>query len=897
MTDSDEIKKEFEQTFYWLTHESEGPGYALLGWKPLLEKLPFEQHLKVCQLLMRFDVPYNFHGLKNALNSIELIFRDLIKATEYKFDIATWLELIEAIRDGFELLDNKHYQLYSKTDIHGIATKNPLYVVLLRLNGDQTDFSRFVALPLAVLLLNQVDFSKEQSRLYAIAVQIRKLIEARTVSVRGIDELSSASVTVGIFNVILSGHTPNAVSEASSKSRKFEYVDMLIRLNLLLAVKLIRQTKIYSGERKGGGGKQKGSGIIGRNNQVSILRNTNYTTVNSMESDEIGAFELESYVNNDFFNLEGEPSKLLDAQDFVLNTSIKLPLASVTRTTKRRPSRTENVASELDYAKRKVNAKYFGDATIRANQRFITNTSLLDEYTVEVFLSELNHFSNTDSFSNYDDRTKVHPIIAASVLATCFFKGSALEEVLQLKRLRSGSPVSKHFVINKSKNNHIKGYWIEEVPLVNMVKNNNSFNGTQSVSNQYRIPMSEWLARLILRTEEVLNQYKTDSFVMKKEFSESFKNFGFVWTITDFDETFKLFFKRIRAKYPGLEINLKKVEQYLLNAALHDYDAVYSAYFTGKSTMHSHSKLFYTRLKESDIQSKYMQFWEQRLIGLACSNIEFQTLNEWPDMASEEFVGSALVPRKDVVKKINKEFKTELETLPVLGLEALLKYHQVYSLYTLFFFSYATGYRGVHDILPNWRLMSDDLKWVVISDKDDLDSSHARMTYLNSMMRQQLSFYFKHLKTLLGKLPLLDFELYTKVLEAFRDWELHISYRKEGDRFVFDLEGLPVFFHIDFKKKSIEALSLNHFLTQLHKNQHIGLPVNGGRHLLRTQAISESIPSDLLDAFLGHFIYGFEPHSSYSALNLSALESCFEPMLVRHLSSMGFKPIKSRMKG
>lgn len=244
-----EFEKEFKQLFYWLSYESEGPGYALLGWKPLLQKMPFEQHLKVCQLLMRFDVPDDFHGLKDALNSIELFFLDLSKASKYKWDIATWLALIDGIRNCFELLDAKHYQLYSKTDIHGIATKNPLYVVLIKLNGDQTGFSQFVALPIAVLLLNQVDIYKEHSRLYSIAVVIRRLIESATVPITGVDELTSSSVTVGVFNIILS---------VDSSDIESKYVDMLVSLNLLLAVKLIRQTKISYGERKGGGGKQKG---------------------------------------------------------------------------------------------------------------------------------------------------------------------------------------------------------------------------------------------------------------------------------------------------------------------------------------------------------------------------------------------------------------------------------------------------------------------------------------------------------------------------------------------------------------------------------------------------------------------------------------------------------------
>lgn len=871
--------------------------YALTGWKPLFQTMPVDKHVTLCEFLNHFDTPDNFQGLKSVLNSAEFIAKDLAKAKGQDFEVLNESSFIDLMKLNFEELSVECYRRYSQSNGYGIHTKNPLYVILLILNGDRSDFSQYVAYPVAALLLKQADLVLNRSPIYTLTKQLRRLILDNPSHLNGFDELSTASIIESVFIILMAPRD----EMVGLGSKGHEYVSMLKDLQLESAVSLIRKTYVSSGGGgKGGGGKPKGAVIIGGNNQVSISRQPNLGGYSVIEGADVGEFRLEQYVNQDIFNLKGEALKLIEVQDHVLNISVTLPLENIVRATKRRLTRTENPSSELDVAKRKINAKYLADATIRANQRLLTNTSLLDEFTLEVLLIGINDWAQpkADISSYIDQRDKVHPTIASAVLATCLFRGMALEEVLSLKRLKGKTLTSKHYVLKESRSGlDTTGYWIEKVPLASMVNNNNSFNGTEKVATEYRLPMPKWLSQLILNAEKVREQYKQDSFVTSNEFKASFKKFGFVWTVSDFKLAFDRFFKRLRKANKGIEVNLKKVETYLLNASLHDYDATYSAYFTGNKTPHSQTKLFYTRLKEAEIQSKYVEFWEQRLIGLVGHNIDFQSLGEWLRIKTEEFVGSALVPRADVVKQINRAFFEQFKVNELSTSAELFKYHLQYSLYTLFFFSYATGYRGVHNILPNWRLISDDLKWVSISDKDDLDSSHARISYLSSMMRKQLANYFSHLKMVLGRLVAVDFDLYKLLIDAFRDWDQTLTYRKEGDRFVFDELTTPVFFNVNLEKRRVEPISLNYFLTQLHHKERVGLPANGGRHFLRTTALSESIPSDILDAFLGHFIYGHEPHSVYSGLNLSSLEYYFEPMMQRHLSHLGFKAVPSKLKG
>jgi hypothetical protein len=228
-------------------------------------------------------------------------------------------------------------------------------------------------------------------------------------------------------------------------------------------------------------------------------------------------------------------------------------------------------------------------------------------------------------------------------------------------------------------------------------------------------------------------------------------------------------------------------------------------------------------------------------------------------------------------------------------IDDIIQYHLIYTIYTMVFLSYATGYRGVHTLVPSWRLFSEDGKWLAISDKDNQDSTHTRLTFLSPIIREHLCRYRQHLDALLEKILLLDFDLYTVLLDTLRDWQLKLCYRSASERFVFDDSLQGAFFGIDVGKKQIKEISLNYFFDNLKKEQHIELPANGGRHLLRTTAIDANIPVDILDAFLGHFIYGKEPHSDYSVLAISEIEINMEPFLEQHLKSLSFKPLSSRL--
>lgn len=895
-----------EDVFHsWLTHDSWVGLSCRTGWKIFLNNFPKEHHQHAIQLLSIIDAPGTLLGLDQALNSISYIFSDLSKSSKYKDQINDrWLPLIADIRNVFEGGIDTEYSEYKQTYAKGILTKNPLYSCLLEFNGDQSNYSRYIAFPIIWLLLNLLNSTpQERKKHYPISKEIRrprsKPIQPK---IEGLNAFDGGSIILQAYKFFCDvdnedSEKPKTYNTQITKEKVSSYIASLGKFKLSNA-KFIIKNGVSNDEqqssRSHSSGKPFGSKIIGRDNQVSISLNSQNKVPTEMNSDELGNFSLESFINCSVL-MQKEPwNQNLDPQDFALNTVIKIPIEGINRSRRKIEQNANYRDAESDRAKRKVNAKYLADSVIRSNQRFLTNTSIMDDFTLEVLIKEITRWSEQSNPDIIQNRLEIHPVIASTVLASCLFTGSSLEDVVKKTNAKSLDNSSQGYFLNKNKD---AGFWILESPLAGMIKQNYSNNYTESVNYIYRLPIPKWLTTLITTSENIRKQYFEYSETENNELKsvKGVSQLGFLWTIEDYQKTYGDFFKKIRQKYPGIEINLSHVENYLLNSSLQSLDWVYSAYFTGKNTLFSHTQLYYSRLSEDEIHSKYAQFWEGKLLHVSYESIELQALLEFPKIKTNRFVGSAFVPKLSFLKALVVQLQQNLISAPIKSMQDVFNYHQTYTIYTMFFLSYATGYRGVHEILPSWRLISDDQKWLAISDKDDQDSTHTRITFLAQPIRKHLALYLDHINRLLSKVLLLDYALYELMVDQIRDAENKLEYRNKVDRFVNDKDVDVVFFHINVKKRSFEPLSLNYFFSQLHSEQNILIPANGGRHLIRTTALNRGIPCDLLDAFLGHSIYGNEPHSPYSSLNLSEIEHAFEPMITDLLNEINLKPIKSKL--
>jgi len=763
------------KAYDWILSPPLDNAYVLLGWKPIFETLEVERHLFWAQLFRRLDTPDNLHGLRSVLYAIEWMAQDLKKI--FKSDETTFQEIlngIEHLREHFSNQKDATYKIYDSNDFYGILTKHPMYSLLMSAKGDQTHFTQFALFPVSWLLVFLANPKIDSSRLYTINREFRRIASNLSLSVKGTDEFAGKSKIDDVLNEVLN----------TSKEPPSEYNQFFEDWGLKAALKIIRQISSDSHERfgRGHGGKVFGAKVIGRNNQVTAIQDKYKNIPTQSYSEDIGEFQLKSFVNNSIFQHKEPSLKAIEPLDHALTTMIEVPTSGLTRKKPRRNTKTAKPEAELDHVKRKVNAKFLGDTVIRENQHFLTSTSMLDDYTIEILIVELQHWYQSP-FELQNTKQGIHPTIAVAVLATCLFYGKPLEQTIRAVRKRALNNVDGYFISETKEGCH--GHWLLEPPLAGLVKNNTIFEHTEEVESSYRLPIPLWLTKMFLQAESVRQKYM-DLDLIDEEHEKTLKHLGFVWTVSEFLKTYEAFFSKIRKKYPGIELNFRLVEQYLQNASLVDYDVIFSAYFTNKRTIFSHTQLFYTRIEEKIIYSKFAEFWDARLFGISLNYAELSSLNEWPKLKESRYIGSALVPQKTVVKKIVTDLQTRLKQQKTSSLSDIIHYHQTYTLYTMVFLSYATGYRGVHDLLPSWRLISLDDKWLAISDKDDQDASHTRLCFLAPFIRKQLQNYQNHLDAILNKILLLDFGLYEQLINTFRDWKLKLDYRTSPERFSKD---------------------------------------------------------------------------------------------------------------
>jgi hypothetical protein len=905
-------ERRFQKAFGWMdATEYSADAHIDLSWAILFKSdgAPLKHPVFWVQLLNRIKPPnpplplknpYDaFRGLKDVLIAIEWLIEDLSKPPS-PFSSSPFPEELREdlknIKSFFRRQPLEAFESIESDDFYGFLKKNPSYTLLMLADGSETLFVRHLLYPVAWLTA-LVASPADSGKLYGINKQFRILLHEGDIDLQRLELDTSRSTLHQMLQLIFE---PKEEDQSSN-----ELVSLLNNKKLRTVLSLIKGWHSSWNDRpRLRRGKPHGVTVIGRSNQISLIKDRGKSIPQEVITEELGSIQLEGFGNKSLFKLKGPSLKAIELADFELTTMASLPAEHITREVSSDESQTGNPLLELDPPKRKLNARFIADSTIRSNQHLLTNLSIMDDYTLEVLLAEIDKWSE-ETLSEPLNRESPPPLIISTVLAAALIFGIPVKEVIYKRRRNSLESPHEGFFISEKADAVSKGFWLCSTPLAEYVSNIHTFADTEDVSQTYRLLMPLWLTEKIQSVEELKKRYM-EAGLLSSSHQKTVKQLGFVWTDSDFKIALKSFFKHLRKKHPWMEINQNLVESYLLNASLQRYDVVFSAYFTSKRTRYSHTQLFYTRLPEKLIQKRFTEFWNSKFVAMEHASQNLEKCECWPSTEegndqngvtqnkAERFIGSALVPKKEVVAKIVADFTNSLSSPPSNEFEEILSYHKDYTLYTMMFLSYATGYRGVHALLPSWRLISHDQKWLAISDKDDEDASHTRITYLSPLIRKQLQHYLAHLTNFINQILSKDAVLYSKLIDSLRDWKVNLRYRTSDKRFVFDNEGANCFFSVNAKMK-VSLLSLNAFFDHLYTHRKAELPANGGRHLLRTEALKNDIPSDVLNAFLGHFIYGKEPHSAFSALATYEIEHAMEDFLERHLSSLGFTPLKSQL--
>ncbi|MBN1141798.1 MAG: hypothetical protein JXB25_08410 [Deltaproteobacteria bacterium] len=185
--------------------------------------------------------------------------------------------------------------------------------------------------------------------------------------------------------------------------------------------------------------------------------------------------------------------------------------------------------------------------------------------------------------------------------------------------------------------------------------------------------------------------------------------------------------------------------------------------------------------------------------------------------------------------------------------EALIQYHNAYTLYTVLMIAYSTGYRAVNDpYIPSLR-RDETTGFCVIRDKDSADFYHCRLAWLPKVCLRQLHFFERHVQQLLGsRAPQQE--------------------QRAESLFFLSPEGRP----LPATRGLIEEQLRGHGFF---------LPPNAQRHFLKSELQERGCSVEAIELLLGHWNLGQEGWTETSALSpllfRDELESHLPPLLER----------------
>lgn len=199
--------------------------------------------------------------------------------------------------------------------------------------------------------------------------------------------------------------------------------------------------------------------------------------------------------------------------------------------------------------------------------------------------------------------------------------------------------------------------------------------------------------------------------------------------------------------------------------------------------------------------------------------------------------------------------------------------HNAMVLYTVMMSSIGCGFRAIREpILRPWEIDQTN-GFAVLQDKDSQDGYNARLIWVPEVMRRQLDHFAAHTATIKNLLHEVD---------ARRQKQM-----SKNDN--IQLSTFPVLFLLDNHGRVVDATVTALTLAFAGSGWH--LPLNSGRHYMKTQLRHETAEETLL-AFMGHWRRGTEPWLAGSALDPEAYRANLAPALTRILEEDGWEPLK-----
>jgi integrase len=287
-------------------------------------------------------------------------------------------------------------------------------------------------------------------------------------------------------------------------------------------------------------------------------------------------------------------------------------------------------------------------------------------------------------------------------------------------------------------------------------------------------------------------------------------------------------------------VTLAKIQLHLHTVLTHTgVDDVIAGYICGK-TPDQLPSMYYTQLSQDTIVSAYAEYVSK--LDLETSVVALTDQN----------IGSMLVPKSERIKGLFASMRQHIVDVDTGKQADLINHHNYTVLYTYLLLCLSTGHRPVKAPFQYLRDFDLNAGFVWISDKVVRTNHASRVIPLCDTALHQMRHYVEHLQNLRVKLRHYDGESATRIDHTLQSKEPLLFLLQDPEGNCLTPKKLQDWY--DF----ISAL-----------------PGNWHRHMLRSY-LTNKIPKDNLNAFMGHALIGIGPLSHTSGYSFTAIRSVSE---------------------
>lgn len=302
-----------------------------------------------------------------------------------------------------------------------------------------------------------------------------------------------------------------------------------------------------------------------------------------------------------------------------------------------------------------------------------------------------------------------------------------------------------------------------------------------------------------------------------------------------------------------------KLNRFMFNRLLQecDRDICAASMLAGEEHPLARVRLFYSVVPVKELQQKYIDATAE-LVGLLYATAGKQHSSVQPPAIDDgtRHVGSRLCPTLDTVKRAIAKLKRAIQISA--KSDDIIDHHNLYTLFTVWHFAFSTACRAIETPYLPLSAIDKEAGVGLLSDKDDGSGYKSRLIWLPPTIIAQMQLYEMYQCELLSQFP----DLMTK-------------------------DNPPVFFLEHGRGDRLQPAMVRPKSIQHVMEKILPYPANFHRRFMRTELLARGCPSEIVDAWMGHWHMGEEPWALHSSFSFQAYRDELEKHLVPLLDAIG----------